>query len=53
MLSGDEGGGGGALVLLTVTVRAVAVFVLPAASRAIAVRVYEPFGTVVVFQLVL
>jgi hypothetical protein len=34
----------------TVTVTPLLVVVLPAASRATAVRVWEPFATVVVFQ---
>src|SRR2546427_9969594 len=41
---------GGVRSLLTVTETAAEVAVLPAASRATAVRVCEPFGTAVVFQ---
>jgi hypothetical protein len=40
-------------VFETVTVRAALVVVLPAASRATAVSVYEPLDTLVVFHEVL
>jgi hypothetical protein len=48
--SGVEGGGGGVTSLFTVTVTPAEVVVLPAASRARAVRVYDPLLVAVVFQ---
>ncbi len=45
-------GGGGEVVLLTVTFITVLVVVLPAASRATAVRLCEPFVAMVVFQVI-
>ena len=44
--------GGGGVVFETVTVEADDVVTSPAASRATAVSVWEPFVTVVVFQLI-
>src|SRR5919106_3050855 len=48
--SGGEGAGGGVVSLATVTVRAAEVAVLPATSRARAVRVCEPLLAVLVVQ---
>ena len=46
-------GCGGVTVLATVTATGADVVVLPAASRAMAVRVWGPLATVVVFQVTL